>query len=165
MSEKDEGKNVLFVDVGTFCDHRLMDTVLETICSRQECLKVFYITDQAHEKGLESACNKVKPYFINNPEGMIKYADELASASLVILSSFAFRNPGIVKGINSWMNRVGNQITELINDVDVIVAEYSAIAALQYAKIGNTPVYILYFAPGLINYDIPMGIRPNSSTA
>lgn len=140
---------ILAYDLGTYCDHVLMDNAISELAKKY---KIVYLTDKTHK--LPDNFIKVPfttpDFFIKDPK--IKIAD--TNHNIVY---WAVTHMDKVIEAYRWSRMIRTKITNLIKmyKFKAICILYPALGSLWLLKNYNIPIYILYYAPGLVSENIP----------
>ena len=151
---------LVVVDIGTFCDARLMDDVLSGV---SKTFDLVYVVDEKRKLPKGS-----KSYRLKTP-GMIT-----GSSSEIDLPFFDKANDLAIWGLYNpikalsaftWVNTLKTLTEKAVreNNAQGLILHYGAsmlIWKLDPELLNSIPVYIIYHAPGLINRTIPWIFDP-----
>lgn len=144
--------SVLTIDLGTFCDNTLMLNAIEKL---HPTYKIVYVTDEGNSapSHIVKVPYKTPDYFLNDAD--LKMADPQAS-----VLAWSLQNPVATFETVKWMRTLKRMLRELVKipDLKAIVLLYPALMLLWQLPreaIEKIPVFILYYAPGFPNLDIP----------
>ena len=142
---------ILILDIGTFCDHRLMDAAISNIRANH---KIVYITSPNHK--LPNTDIRIEysiPNVIIERPGAI--ATNLSTNSL----KFSFENPYTTAKAIEFHVTITNLLINTINDYSPtrILAHCGNISHILASECyKDIPTSIIYFAPGFLpNENIP----------
>ena len=113
---------------------------------------IVYITDQKHD--LSSNIIKIPfqtpDFFINDP------VLEIANTSIGVVS-WGLRNMDKIWEVYQWASQMKDLVQKTVADYQpsCVCILYPAIAFLWFLQEVNLPIYIFYYAPGLISKDVP----------
>lgn len=141
---------ILAIDLGTYCDHVLMDTAISELGKKY---KIVYLTDKTHKL----PDNYIKEsfitpsFFINDPK--IKIANTSTHFPLWIMTHF---HKALIS--YKWSKFIKNKLDELFQKYQFksICILYPALGLLWlFENIKHIPIYIFYYAPGILSKNIP----------
>lgn len=142
--------SILTIDLGTFCDNQLM---LNATKKLHPTYKIISVTDKD---------NKTPSHVIKVPfetpsyfttDSNLKMADPQES-----IIAWALQHPTKTFETIRWMRLMKNMLRHLVKipDLKAILILYPALMLLWHLpKTLNIPIYIIYYAPGYPNRDIP----------
>jgi hypothetical protein len=142
-------KNILVIDLGTACDNRLMEYAISKLVTKY---KIVYLTDEKHilPDNYIKIPYKTPDFFINDPK--LKIANTSKNFLKWILT-----NPK--KSIESyqWSNTMTELIKEILLKYNItsIHILYPSMRCVWLIEKNNIPIYVYYYAPGLLSYNIP----------
>lgn len=142
-------EHVLAVDLGTFCDNRLMEFAMATIVKRH---KVVYLTDKSHkldETRYIRETFETPDFFIKDPK--LEVANTTNN-----FAKWMLLNPGKTYQAYAWSTDVSKKLKALIGKYNpkCILILYPAISVVWMLNT-TIPIYILYYAPGIASYSLP----------
>jgi len=140
---------ILAIDLGTYCDHVLMDNAILELAKKY---KIVYLTDKSHNLSKDYIKESfITPSFlINDPK--IEIADTSKNFSLYIIKHF---HKIIVS--YRWSRFIKKKLKELLIKYNFksICILYPALGLLWLFEKINIPIYIFYYAPGILCKNIP----------
>ena len=146
-------KYIVVMDVGTFCDHRLMDNAIVDLRKKYN---IIYITDKNH-KLPETDIKKNYKF----PEFMLHYDDivvQLTSSIVNQIIYIAFNPIKFVKIVN-FVLKISKMLSSVIDYYSPvgILAHYGNLQHILAAgRFYDVPTTILHFAPGFLpNKNVP----------
>jgi hypothetical protein len=140
-------KTVLAVDLGTFCDNKLMEFAMLDVA---KTCKVVYLTDKKHQ--LDPKLVKVPfdtpSYFTNDPK-----LEPANTATNMVW--WVVRHPLDAWKGYQWTKDIQQKLESCIEQYKpcALLVLYPAISILWLHQ-SDVPVYVLYYAPGIPNWDI-----------
>lgn len=143
-------QHILAVDLGTYCDNKLMEYAMESLASKY---KVVYLTDEKHNVPTQytKVGFKTPEFFTNDPK--IKIANTKRNFYAWVLS-----HPDKALQAYSWSEDIRRKIRELSQRY-----AFKSICML-YPALGmvwllpeelDVPIYVFYYAPGILSKNIP----------
>lgn len=140
---------ILAYDLGTYCDHVLMDNAINELAKKY---KIVYLTDKTHKlpENFIKVPFTTPDFFIKDPK--IKIAD--TNHNIVY---WALTHVDKVLEAYKWSRMIRNKIDQLtkIYNFKAICILYPALGSLWLFNKFTAPVYIFYYAPGLVSGNIP----------
>lgn len=147
-------KSILAVDLGTYCDNKLMEYALTHL---QHEYKIVYVTDERHK--VPKASDIVVEHY-HTPTFFVNEPNLKASNSSYNFNMWMLMNPLKAREAFVWRNKMREMLHKLIaaHDPAALVVLYPAAGILWMLDTdvaSRVPTFILYNAPGLLNASIP----------
>lgn len=143
-------EHVLAIDLGTFCDNKLMESALREVKKRY---KVVYLTDEGHK--LDKTYIK-EPFA--TPDFFIKDPHTRVANSSKGFWSWMVTRPGDTYHAYKWAMQMRDKVNDLIAKYQpkCILVLYPALSVVWlFEQPPEIPLYVLYYAPGIVSRDIP----------
>lgn len=144
-----EKEYILAIDLGTYCDHVLMDNAILELGKKYQ---IVYLTDKTHNlpENYIKESFETPSFFLNDPK--IELANTRKNFSI-----FAIKNINKLLISYKWSNFIKKKIHELLNKYTFksICILYPALGLLWLFDKVNIPIYIFYYAPGILCKNIP----------
>lgn len=142
-------EHVLAVDLGTFCDNRLMEFAMAEVIKRY---KVIYLTDRSHkldERYYIRETFDTPDFFIKDPKLEVANTKKNFAAWMIT-------HPGKTYKAYAWSKDVRGKVKALIGKYKpkCIMILYPALSVVWMLET-SIPIYILYYAPGIVSYTLP----------
>ena len=145
-------KKILIMDMGTYCDNNMMDLITSNLHVQHE---IIYITTTGRivPPYVKSTYTFDMPSFIKNAEIDFDIMDNV--------TLWGLKNPLKAYKLYDWITTMKNLIEKAVikHNPDKILLHYSVTMLLWRLNL-NIPIYIIYYAPGLINKTIPWIFDP-----
>ena len=142
---------ILTMDLGTYCDNKLAEIAFSEIVKHYN---VVYITDNKHQldpRVYTKVGFDTPAFFTNDPD--IAAADPKRS-----LAGWMIRQPTQPAEMLLWSIRMRKLIAATIeehNPVGVLIMYPALILTFLIDDAIKLPVYVVYVAPGVVNYSVP----------
>ncbi len=151
MKRARKKEHVLAIDLGTFCDNKLMESALREVKRKY---KVVYLTDEGH-KLKDTAYIKegftTPDFFTQDPHTRV------ANSSKGFWS-WMVTHPGDTYRAYKWAMQIREKINAVIAKYEpkCILILYPALSVVWlFEQPPEIPIYVLYYAPGIVSRDIP----------
>lgn len=147
-------KSILAVDLGTYCDNKLMEYALTYL---QHEYKIIYVTDERHK--VPNASDIVVEHY-HTPTFFVNEPNLKASNSSYNFNMWMLMNPLKAREAFVWRTKMREMLHTLIatHDPAALVVLYPAAGILWMLDTdvaSRVPTFILYSAPGFLNASIP----------
>ena len=146
-------KKLLVLDMGTYCDNAMMDLITNRLQYKYE---IEYITTT----GRETPSYVKQNYYFDMPSFITNSEIDFDIMGNVVL--WGIKHPLKAYELYDWISTMKNLILKAIlgnnGNVNGIILHYSVTMLLWRIDpdlIKHIPIYILYYAPGLINRTTP----------
>jgi hypothetical protein len=149
MKSPSKRQIVLAMDMGTFCDNRLMESALEEVKKKYD---VVYFTDKNHRLDKQYY---IKEYF-DTPSFVSKDPTLSAADTESSFLWWVVQHPGHAIEAYQWSVQVRDKVTAILEKYKPICV-LLLYPALPMVWLFNTtiPIYVLYYAPGILSYSLP----------
>jgi hypothetical protein len=146
--------SILAVDLGTYCDNKLMEYALTHL---QHEYKIVYVTDERHK--VPKASDIVVEHY-RTPTFFVNEPNLKASNSSYNFNMWMLMNPLKAREAFVWRSKMREMLHKLIAEHDpvalVVLYPAAGILWMLESDVANrVPTFILYNAPGLLNASIP----------
>lgn len=144
-------EHVLAIDLGTFCDNKLMESALREVKRKY---KVVYLTDEGHRLKDRSY---IKEGF-TTPDFFIKDPHTRVANSSKGFWSWMVTHPRDTYRAYTWAMQIREKINAAIAKYTpkCIMILYPALSVVWlFEQPPEIPIYVLYYAPGIVSRDIP----------
>jgi hypothetical protein len=143
--------HILVIDLGTYCDQKIMESA-KFYYNKSNKNKVVYLTDKKHNLPEEyiKVGFKTPEFYINDPK--IKIADTNHNFAWWLIN-----HPQKAIEAYKWSKSIKRKIIRIKSKYDIksIHILYPAIGLLWLIEKTSIPIFIYYYAPGLLCKNIP----------
>tara|TARA_B100000963_G_C22576677_1_gene648777 strand:+ start:167 stop:1480 length:1314 start_codon:yes stop_codon:yes gene_type:complete len=152
LSREKQKEKILILDTGTFCDFKLMDTL---VLNLRKKFQLVYITDHKHFLHSEDIkINYSIPKFLLDE--LSEIMSSMTTSTFSKLKWISFNPMKSLRAISYIVNPIIND-TILTYKPKLMIAHSSQLIQLilgfRVSSYFNIPTYIIHFAPGLIPND------------